>query len=330
MGADTPGHVRLIQPAQSLVDREQAAVQAVADDALKRWGLHVGRDIDHCADRRGDAKAANRGDVRFRDVVVMHDDLLTADSNSLGRTAVRVDVDVVLRSIASHGRNVIDSRSAALPLSTAAACFGWLYAYMLTGMSGAAALVAQARASAGLSLRELAKLADVSFTTIRRIEAGEMDPTVGMLRRVLSAAGEDLELTTKPASRRRASLAALANNYVEDAGGERPNLTPLRALIDHLALHPEETGAAIAAQPHTQSRLMRALLAGMAEKVADDAGLPRPGWTWTAPKMTPAWEPPGTPRMRTQRRANAPRQLLDRGVIIDESSLWRDRVSVGA
>ena len=201
---------------------------------------------------------------------------------------------------------------------------------MLTGMNGAAVLVAQARASAGLSLRELAKLAHVSFTTIRRIEAGEMDPTVGMLRRVLSGAGEDLELTTKPASHRRASLAALANSYVEDAAGERPNLTPLRAFIDHLALHPEETEAAIAAQPHTRSRLMRALLAGIAEKLADDAGLARPGWTWTAPRLTPDWELAGTPRMRAQRRAHAPRQLLDRGVVIDEASLWRDRATVRA
>ena len=156
-----------------------------------------------------------------------------------------------------------------------------------------------------------------------------MDPTVGMLRRVLSGTGEDLQLTTKPASRRRASLAALANNYADDVAGGRLNLTPLRALIDHLALHPEETEAAIAAQPHTQSRLLRALWAGIAEKLADDAGLPRPGWTWTAPRMTPDWELPGTPRMRAQRRAHAPRQLLDRGVVIDESSLWRDRATVG-
>jgi hypothetical protein len=94
-------------------------------------------------------------------------------------------------------------------------------------------------------------------------------------------------------------------------------------------MHPDETAAAIDPQPHTQSRLMRALLAGMAEKLADDNGLRRPGWTWTAPKMTPEWEAPGTPRMRAKRRASTPRQLLNRGLVIDESSLWRDRNSVG-
>lgn len=196
-------------------------------------------------------------------------------------------------------------------------------------MVDAGTLLAEARQSAGLSLRELAKLAEVSFTTIRRIETGEMDPTVGMLRRVLSAAGAELEMTTKPAAHRRAALAALADKYHENARGERPDWTALRAFVDHLSLHPDETASAIAAQPHTPSRLMRALLAGIAEKLADDAGLPRPGWTWTAPRLSPEWELPGTPRMRAQRRARAPQQLLDRGVVIDESSLWRDRATVG-
>jgi hypothetical protein len=157
-----------------------------------------------------------------------------------------------------------------------------------------------------------------------------MDPTVGMLHRILAAAGEDLEMTTKPASRARPSLAALADAYIATAAGERPDWTALRAFVDYLALHPEETAAAIAPQPHAKSRLMRALLAGIAEKVADDSALRRPGWTWTAPKMSPEWELPGTPRMRAQRRAHTPRQLLDRGLVIDESSLWRDRESVGA
>lgn len=201
---------------------------------------------------------------------------------------------------------------------------------MLTTMKEAQTLVAEARKTAALSLRELARLAGVSFTTIRRVEAGDMDPTVGMLRRILAAAGEDLEMTTRPADRPRPSLAALANACTTGAAGERPDWTALRALIDYLALHPDETAAAIAQQPHAKSRLMRALLAGIAEKLADDHDLGRPGWTWTAPKMTPDWELPGTPRMRADRRAHAPRQLLDRGIVVDGATLWRDRATLSA
>ena len=59
-------------------------------------------------------------------------------------------------------------------------------------MEEAQTLVAEARRAAGLSLRELARLAGVSFTTISRIEAAEMDPTLGTLRRILEAAGSGL------------------------------------------------------------------------------------------------------------------------------------------
>ena len=106
MSADSSGHVKLIQAAQSLADGEQAAVQAFANDALKLCGRHVGRDVDHCANGRRDAEAANRGDVGFRDVVVVHDDLLVTDSNSLARAAVRLDEDVILWPFGSHWWNV--------------------------------------------------------------------------------------------------------------------------------------------------------------------------------------------------------------------------------
>lgn len=39
----------------------------------------------------------------------------------------------------------------------------------------------------GLSLRDLAKQAGVSFTTVYRIEAGAISPTVAMLERLASA-----------------------------------------------------------------------------------------------------------------------------------------------
>jgi transcriptional regulator with XRE-family HTH domain len=196
-------------------------------------------------------------------------------------------------------------------------------------MESARTLVSEARQAAGLSLRELARIAGVSFTTISRIENGESDPTVEMLRRILSAAGQTLEMTTEPTPRARPSLARLADAVTVTPAGERPDWTQLRAFTDYLARHPNETSQAITQQPHAASRLMRTLLAGIAEKLADDHGLPRPGWTWTAPKMNPEWELPGTPRMRAERRAHTPRQLLDRGLVIDESSLWRARETAG-
>jgi transcriptional regulator with XRE-family HTH domain len=196
-------------------------------------------------------------------------------------------------------------------------------------MTSAQTLVTEARQAAGLSLRELARLAGISFTTISRIENGESDPTVEMLRRILAAAGRTLEMNAEPTSRAQPSIAALAEAVTTSPAGERPDWTQLRAFTDYLARHPNEITQAITPKPHTSSQVMRALLAGMAEKLADDHGVKRPGWTWTAPKMHPDWELPGTPRMRAERRAHAPRQLLERGLVIDESTLWRDRETVG-
>jgi len=179
-------------------------------------------------------------------------------------------------------------------------------------------------------VRELARLADVSFTTISRIETGAMDPTVGTLHRILDAAGRELHLAVEPSRQHRPALADLADAFTDSAAGARPDWTRLRSFLDFLARHPDDVARAITARPHSSSRLMSALLAGIAEKLADDHRIPRPGWTHTAPKMRPDWTPPATPRMREEYRKRAPRQLLDRGLVIDANSLWRDRTTVGS
>jgi transcriptional regulator with XRE-family HTH domain len=203
------------------------------------------------------------------------------------------------------------------------------YAYTLTAMKEAQRIVTAARAASGLSIRELARLAGVSFTTVARIESGDVDPSVGTLRKIVSAAGRDLRITTELSTSPRATLAAVADAVTAGPAGERPDWTRLRALLDRLTLAPDQVGAAITPRPHPRSRLMDALLAAIAEKLADDNGLPRPGWTRTAPKMRPEWVAPGTPRMQAEYRRRAPKQLLERGLVIDEQSLWRGRATVG-
>jgi transcriptional regulator with XRE-family HTH domain len=56
---------------------------------------------------------------------------------------------------------------------------------------GSSARLQAARLSAGLSIRALASRAGVASSTIWRIEAGRLDPTVGMLDRLLEAAAEE-------------------------------------------------------------------------------------------------------------------------------------------
>ncbi len=58
------------------------------------------------------------------------------------------------------------------------------YAYIVTAGED----VRSARIAAGQSIRDLAKRADVAASTVWRIESGRLDPTVGMLERLLPAA----------------------------------------------------------------------------------------------------------------------------------------------
>jgi transcriptional regulator with XRE-family HTH domain len=200
---------------------------------------------------------------------------------------------------------------------------------MLTTMSEAATLVSGARTGAGLTMRALAARAEVATSTVARIEAGTVDPTVGMLARLLRAAGRELELGTRRAP--GPEIGDLSDAWSRGPRGDRPDWTRLRAFLDQLALHPEHKGSATLRKPAPSgSALLDTMLAGIAEKTCDDAGLPRPTWARRVPGLPEPWATPGTPAMQETVRVATPRQLAERGLSIDERSLWREPATVGA
>lgn len=196
-------------------------------------------------------------------------------------------------------------------------------------------MLLDARLASGLSARALALMAGVSTTTVTRIEGGSMDPTVGMLSRLLAATGRTLELSVAEsrgaAPLSLAGLAGLVDAWTTAASGERPDWTRLHAFLDALALRPEQTKAAISrTPPPSGSQMLDALLAGMADKLADDHGLRRPAWTRATGCFLPSpWESPGTPRMRQAARDQTPSQLREHGIIASRDSLWRDPSTLG-
>ncbi len=190
-------------------------------------------------------------------------------------------------------------------------------------------MVRDARTSADLTMRALAARADVATSTIARIEAGKVDPTVGMLARLLNAAGRQLELGTQRAP--GPEIADLADAWSHGPGGDRLDWTRLRTFLDQLARHPEQKGPATLRRPAPSgSAVLDTLLAGIAEKICDGGGLPRPTWARSVPPLPEPWATPGTPAMREAIRAATPRELAKRGLRIDERSLWREPGSVGA
>lgn len=175
-----------------------------------------------------------------------------------------------------------------------------------------------------MSMRELSRIAGVPASTISRIETARVDPTTGMLARLLESAGAELELTRR--APRTPRLASLATAWKSSDRGEVIDWTRLRAFLDHLALHPEDTASAIRAMPAPSgSALLDTLLAAMAETLADESGLPRPAWTQRIPPLEQPWSTPGTPRIQHAARATTPPALAARGLTVARTSLWRER-----
>lgn len=196
---------------------------------------------------------------------------------------------------------------------------GCIYAAIMA----AAELVKTSRSRAGLSGRALAARAGVAYSTVVRIESGQVDPTTGMLERLLAAADHRLVISADEVV--PPELADLSSAWRAASDGEpRPDWTSLRAFIDTLALHPQWQARAIKRSPTAAgSDVMDNLLASIAEKIADDAGLSRPAWTLNVTPLREAWFTPGTPQMRESARASAPPQFAARNIWVSAESLWR-------
>jgi transcriptional regulator with XRE-family HTH domain len=197
---------------------------------------------------------------------------------------------------------------------------------MLTEMEGVSRLVEAVKGGSGCSVRDLAERADVAASTITRIQRGAVDPTVGTLARILDAAGYDLELNANRRSEHTPPrLGHLAAAWSHHRGRIRPDWNRWRALIDTLAIEPDRIPEAIYVPPPPAGHpVIDNLLAAVAERLADSAGLRRPSWTAAIPPLAQPWQPPSR-----SDREEVPDQFTARGLIIDAASLWRDPATVG-
>jgi transcriptional regulator with XRE-family HTH domain len=188
----------------------------------------------------------------------------------------------------------------------------------------AATLVRDAREAAGLSRSGLAAKAGVPTSTVSRIEDGSSDPTLTMLVRLLAAAGRRLSISLASPPRTSPTIGLLTEACKPDAAGSKIVWSRLRGFLDEITAHPELTAAAIETPPsRSGDAAFDALLAGIAEKVADDAGIPRPRWTKSVPPSPIPWTAPGTPSRIRKARAAAPPQLAERNIWLAAQDLWR-------
>lgn len=192
-------------------------------------------------------------------------------------------------------------------------------------MNSPAAWIREQRTRLGLSTRDLARLAGVSYPTISRIENGHEDPRWHTLEKIFEVLGHSFSLTANAQQQLR--LADLSEAWIEDARhAHHPDWTRLRGLADQLTLRPTLIAQAIMPEPpRSRSEIMDALLAGMAEKLADDAGITRPSWTRRRPPLTEPWSVATRPAKRAEAEAATPVQFLHRKLLIPETTIWRNR-----
>lgn len=194
-------------------------------------------------------------------------------------------------------------------------------------MDNIGALVRRERQALGLSIRELGMLAGVAYPTISRIEQDHEEPRWATMTKIAAVFGKTFEPSFTPALTPTPTLASLADRWTRDVHGDPlPDWTRWRALADQLLLRPELTGAAILPTPNPSgSSFVDNLLAATAEKLADDIGIRRPGWTMRYQPLREPWRPPGTPRMQTEAAARTPAQFAARNITLPADAIWRPR-----
>lgn len=195
---------------------------------------------------------------------------------------------------------------------------------MLRPVKSPAELVRAARLHAGLSARALAARVGVPTSTVTRIEKGSVDPTVGMLSRLLRAAGHDLVVEAVPVDEAPVRLASLSNAAVLDGDRLRIDWTQLRAFADWARLHHEDLTEALDEPPRRTGTALDAILAGFAELLAERAGIEPPAWTRSVPVPQQPFIPPGTPSMRAAAAAATPAAFRRRNIVLARSALFRD------
>ena len=203
-----------------------------------------------------------------------------------------------------------------------------MLAITLTLMNSPGSWIRAERTRLGISTRDLARLAGVSYPTISRIENGHEEPRWSTLDKLFEVLGHPL--APAPNARVQARLADLSEAWTKDATGvEHPDWVRLRGLADQLTLRPVLVAQAILPEPpRSSSTLMDTLLAAVAEKLADDAGIARPRWTRRRKPLERPWSV--ATRRSNRVESKVPDQFLRRGLLIPESAIWRERALIPA
>jgi transcriptional regulator with XRE-family HTH domain len=187
----------------------------------------------------------------------------------------------------------------------------------------AAILLRRARAASGLTQARLAKQAGTTQSAIAAYEAGDREPTVPVLSRLLSAAGARLILDVAPDP----ALYRLAD-AARDIAAVDPTDEPRRLRIVFEFLrgvqddgHP--LNLLIAAEPtSTDDPRFDSLLAAIAEHLSVQHDEAPPAWVHEPNRfLDRAWWVSELPSAKAAALVNAPASFRRRGIMLDRHDL---------
>jgi transcriptional regulator with XRE-family HTH domain len=185
-----------------------------------------------------------------------------------------------------------------------------------------ASLIKNARRAAGITQTELACYARTTQPAVAAYESGARTPTVATLERLLDGCAHDVELVTRPRTRRGASsLARLAVAIERDLQSDRDRdaLRLLFGFADDFRGSSRPGRIALLADepPSTGAARFDAALAGVAELFAAEAGIPAPGWVNGPSRcVEPWWFVAARPALHAYTLAHTPAVLARHGVFM--------------
>lgn len=192
---------------------------------------------------------------------------------------------------------------------------------MLTPVSGAGRLVQQSRRSAGLSLRELARRAQVPVSTIHRIERGMMNPTIGMLDQIAAGLGAKVTIEFPPDPRRGVAAWVYEASRSDDP---RWRVRLAAQMVSSIVqASPPERLEMLATEPASFDDLRwDGFAVALAEHLALLGDVPAPAWTHASMVRSEApWWVVDHESLRPYVLARTPLPFKIRSIYIDRDAL---------
>jgi len=189
--------------------------------------------------------------------------------------------------------------------------------------SKSGALVKAARMRAGLTQAQLAELADTSQSAIAAYEAGEREPTIPVLQRMVSATGHRLLIEIDS----NRSLYRLSDLALDIKKMPKRDITKRMRLVFEFLRGAEEDGHSlqllITAEPQlTGDTRFDVLLAAVGEYLAVKHDIPPPRWVQSKTRfLDGAWWISAMPSARVRALVHTPASFRRRGVMIDRRDL---------